>query len=332
MQKVGVIGAGAWGTALAQCLSNAGREVVLWAREPEVATAINEQHENTVFLRGHKLNEDIVATESISKAAGADALLLVTPAQFVRPTLEALKGEISKGIPVVICSKGIELKTGLLMTQVAAETVPNATIAIMTGPTFASEIVQGLPAAVTLACKDKDISAELVEGLSSKALRPYLTEDMIGAQLGGAVKNVIAIASGVVVGKKLGESAKAALVTRGIAEMGRLTSSIGARKETLMGMCGMGDLMLTCSSMQSRNFSLGVALGEGRQLEEILKERGGAVTEGVSTASALMTMAKQNAVDMPIAQGVNWLVNEGRSVDEVIDAILERPVRRSEAQ
>ncbi len=249
----------------------------------------------------------------------------------MRSTLESLKGELNTGIPVIICSKGIELDTGLLMTQVAQETVPGATIAILTGPTFASEVVQGLPAAVTLACTDKDISHELVEGLASKALRPYLTEDLLGAQLGGAVKNVIAIASGVVMGKKLGESAKAALVTRGIAEMGRLASAMGAKKETLMGMCGMGDLMLTCASMQSRNFSLGVALGEGRKIDQIMLERGPKVTEGVPTASALMTMARKNAVDMPIAQGVNWLVNEGHSVDDVIDAILERPVRRSEA-
>ncbi|NCC22827.1 MAG: NAD(P)-dependent glycerol-3-phosphate dehydrogenase [Alphaproteobacteria bacterium] len=332
MQKVGVIGAGAWGTALAQSLSNAGREVVLWAREPDVAAAINTTHENPAFLPGVPLNENIVATESLTRAADCDALLIVTPAQFVRNTLESLKGDITSGIPVVICAKGIELKTGNLMTQVAAEIVPNALVAILTGPTFAREIAMGLPAAVTLATKDRDIAHELVEGLSSKTFRPYVTDDVLGAQIGGAIKNVIAIASGVVVGKKLGESAKAALVTRGLAEMGRLASTMGAKKETLMGMCGMGDLMLTCSSMQSRNFSLGVALGEGRSLQEILLERGKAVTEGVHTAGALMTMARKNAVDMPIAKGVHRLVSENVPVDDVIDEILERPVRRHEAQ
>ncbi len=332
MKKIGIVGAGAWGTALAQCLSNAGREVVIWAREAQTVSDINEKHENLVFLTGQKLHESILATEDLGKAADAEVILLVTPAQFVRPSLESLKNKVPAGVPIVICAKGIELDTGMLLTQVAKETIPETHIAVLTGPTFAREVGRGLPAAVTLACNDKEKSQEIVDALASKVLRPYLTDDLIGAQIGGAVKNVIAIASGVVLGKKLGESAKAALVTRGIAEMGRLATSMGAKKETLMGMCGMGDLMLTCSSMQSRNFSLGVALGEGRRIEEVMLERGPAVTEGVSTASALMTMARKNAVDMPIAQAVNWLVNEGRILDDVIDAILERPVRRSEAQ
>jgi glycerol-3-phosphate dehydrogenase (NAD(P)+) len=332
MQKVGVIGAGAWGTALAQALSAAGRDVLLWAREPEVVESVNQSRENKIFLPGVPLNDGITATESLSQAAGCDALLVVTPAQFVRNTLESLKGDLRAGLPVVICAKGIELNTGMLMSQVAAEVVPNATTAILTGPTFASEIGRGLPGAVTLASTDKDIAWELVEGFSSKTFRTYVTEDVLGAQIGGAVKNVIAIASGAIVGKKLGESAKAALVTRGLAEMGRLASAMGAKKETLMGMCGMGDLMLTCASMQSRNFSLGFALGEGKTLADILQSRGKAVTEGVHTAAALMTMAKKNAIDMPIAEGVHRLVNEDMPLDDVIEAVLERPARGPEAQ
>jgi glycerol-3-phosphate dehydrogenase (NAD(P)+) len=332
MTKIGIIGAGAWGTALAQSMSNAGREVILRAREEEVATDINCEHENKIFLPGHKLNSTITATRNLGDAAESDIILLVTPAQFVRSTLKSLKGHLRPEVPVVLCAKGIELETGLLMSQIAEEIIPDTKQAILTGPTFAEEIVAGLPAAVTLACRYNKISGELVDGLSSKTLRTYVTDDILGAQIGGAVKNVIAIASGAVIGKRLGESARASLVTRGIAEMGRLASAMGAKKETLMGLCGMGDLMLTCSSMKSRNFSLGVALGEGRKLKEVMEERGSAVTEGVSTASALTDLARKNAVEMPIAQGVYNLVSEKMDLDEVIESILDRPIKRTEAQ
>ncbi len=326
MQKVGVIGAGAWGTALAQVLAGAGNEVIMWAREVDVVAAVNEQHENTFFLPGIPLNEAVTATESLSTAADADALLVVTPAQHVRKTLDALKGDITAGKPVVICAKGIELESGMLMSQVAEEIVPGATLAVLTGPTFAREIAAGLPGAATLGCRDKDLAQELVDGLASRTLRLYVQEDMLGAQIGGAVKNVIAIACGVVAGKKLGDSARAALVTRGMAEMARLASAMGAKKETLLGMCGMGDLLLTCTSMQSRNYSLGFALGEGVPLADILSERS-AVTEGVQTAEALMTMAKKNAVDMPISQAVFKCLSEELSIDGAIEKMLERPPR-----
>ncbi len=328
MQKIGIIGAGAWGTALAQCLADGGCEVLLWAREPEVVESVNTRHENALFMPGLTLNKAITATDSLSKTADCDTLLVVTPAQFVRSTLESLKGDIAEGKPVVICAKGIELESGLLMSQVAEEEVPNATIAILTGPTFAAEIVRGLPSAVTIAAKDKDVAQEIREGLASRHLRPYITDDMLGAQIGGAVKNVIAIACGAVMGRGLGESARAALLTRGLAEMSRLAAAMGARKETLMGMCGVGDLMLTCSSLQSRNYSLGVKLGEGAALEEVMSERQGkAVTEGVHTAAALMTMARKHAVDMPIAEIVYKCVAEKRPIDEAIDEMLERPLR-----
>lgn len=326
MDKIGIIGAGAWGTALAQSLADSGRDVLMWAREPEVVTAINESHENSVFLPNIPLNEGIRATDSLSSVAGCDTLLLVTPAQYMRHSLSALKHEIAEHKPVVICSKGIEIETGLLMSQVAEEEVPKATVAILTGPTFAAEIARGLPSAVTIAAHDKDVAQEIREGVASKTLRPYITDDMIGAQIGGAVKNVIAIACGVLYGRKLGESAKAALLTRGLAEMGRLAAAMGAKKETLMGMCGVGDLMLTASSMQSRNFSLGVQLGEGMSIQDILSARR-SVTEGVYTAKALVKMAQKQAVDMPICEAVNACVNEGMSVEDAINALLERPLK-----
>lgn len=326
MQKIGIIGAGAWGTALAQSMAAAGRDVIMWAREPEVVTAINEQHENTPFLPGVKLHNAIRATGSLSAMRECGTLLLVTPAQHIRASLTALKAEIAEGKPLVICAKGIEIETGNLMTQVAAEVAPQATIAILSGPTFASEIARGLPSAVTVAAKDKDVAQEIRDQVVSKNLRPYITDDMIGTQIGGAVKNVIALACGILYGRKMGESAKAALMTRGLAEMARLTSAMGGKRETLMGMCGVGDLVLTCSSMQSRNFSLGVALGEGRSLEDILGERN-SVAEGVHTAKAMMVLAKKHAVEMPISEAVYRCVSGQATVDEGINDLLDRPLR-----
>lgn len=325
MQKIGIIGAGAWGTALAQSLATTGRDVTLWAREPEVVEAINNSHENTVFLPGIPLDHSIRATDSLTKTADCDTILLVTPAQYVRDTLQALKADIAEGKPVVICAKGIEIETGQLMSQVAEEEVPNATIAILSGPTFAAEIARGLPSAVTISTTDKDVAQELRDGLASRSLRPYIADDLIGAQIGGAVKNVIAIACGAIQGRKLGENARAALMTRGLAEMARLTYAMGGKKETLMGMCGIGDLVLTCSSMQSRNFSLGVLLGEGRNLKEIMLERK-SVTEGVHTAEALMVMAKNHAVDMPIAEAVYDVLSGEAKMIEVMDQMLDRPL------
>lgn len=326
MQTIGVIGAGAWGTALAQTMAVAGRAVTLWAREPEAVSAINTKHENTPFLPGVKLHTDLKATGSLSEAGQADILLIVTPAQHVRATLGALKGELSAGKPFIICAKGIEIDSGLLLSQVSRDVMPDNKPAILTGPTFASEIARGLPCAVTVAIEDKDIGQQLIETLSCKTLRPYLSDDVTGAQIGGAVKNVIAIAAGVIQGRGMGESARAALVTRGLAEMSRLASALGAKKETLMGMCGVGDMILTCSSMQSRNFSLGMALGQGQSLKDILAARQ-SVTEGVHTARALMVMAKNNAVDMPISAAVHACLSEGADIETVIAALMERPLR-----
>ncbi|MFP4313973.1 MAG: NAD(P)H-dependent glycerol-3-phosphate dehydrogenase [Alphaproteobacteria bacterium] len=323
-QSIGVIGGGAWGTALAQVLASHGRNTLIWAREGEVVEAINTKHENTVFLPGIPLDPSLKASGDLQEVAGCDILLLVTPAQYVRSTIDSIKDKLVEGKPLVICSKGIELESGLLMSQVAEQVCPDAVIAVLTGPTFASEIAKGLPGAATIAAKDKDVAQELQDVIGVPGFRPYTTTDIIGTQLGGAIKNVIAIACGVVHGRKLGESARAALQTRGIAEIARLGVAMGAKRETLLGMCGIGDLTLTCSSMQSRNFSLGAALGEGKTLQEILGSRN-AVTEGVHTVRSTLSLAKKHAVDMPISEAVAHLLDDGYSVDDAIEEMLNRP-------
>ena len=326
MKTIGVIGAGAWGTSLAQVLANGGRSVTIWAYEQDVADAINEKHENTTYLKGVPLHHELAATTLIEDIANNDILLLVTPAQHLRKALEDIKDHIHEDQPIVICAKGIELETGLLLSQVAEEVIPGQPVAILTGPTFAAEVAKGLPTAVTVACADGDIAKMLQDNIGVPNFRPYATDDVVGAQLGGAIKNVIAIACGIVTGKKLGDSARAALLTRGLAEIARLGVAMGAQKETLLGMCGVGDLTLTCNAMQSRNFSLGVALGEGKSLKEILGDRI-AVTEGVHTTKSTLALAKKNAVDMPIVEAVNQCLNEGLSIDDAINDMLKRPFR-----
>lgn len=325
-KTIGVIGAGAWGTALAQAFSNGGRDVTIWGRETDVVEAINNKNENTVFLPDIPLSKTLKATSDINEAAQADIILLVTPAQHIRTTLETIKDAFSNGKPLVICSKGIELDSGMLLSDIAQKTLPEAEIAVLTGPTFASEIAKGLPGAVTIGVKSKETGTLLQDVLGLKNFRPYVTEDIIGTQLGGAIKNVIAIACGIVHGRQLGESARAALLTRGVAEIARLGVAMGAKKQTLLGMCGIGDLMLTASSMQSRNFSLGAALGEGKTMEEILSTRN-AVTEGVHTAKATLRLAKKYAVDMPITEAVYRCLHENLPVDDAIEEMLNRPFK-----
>lgn len=323
-QSIGVIGGGAWGTALAQVLASNERNVLMWALETDVVDAVNTKHENTVYLPGVALASNLKATNDLQEAASCDILLLVTPAQYVRKTVTEIKDKLEEGRPLVICAKGIELDTGLLLSQVVEQECPEAVVAVMTGPTFASEIARGLPGAATIAAKDKDVAQELQDVIGVPGFRPYTTTDIVGTQLGGAIKNVIAIACGVVHGRNLGESARAALQTRGIAEIARLGVAMGAKRETLLGMCGIGDLTLTCSSMQSRNFSLGAALGEGKSLEEILGPRK-EVTEGVHTVRSTLSLAKKHAVDMPISEAVAHLLDEGHSVDDAIEEMLNRP-------
>lgn len=322
MSKIGVIGGGAWGTALAQVQAVAGREVVLWARESAVVNAINNDGENTPFLPGVDLHKNIHATSDLTEATNSEILLLVTPAQHTRSVLEQAGDLSAKSL--VLCAKGIEIETGKLLSVIVREVTPQSTIAVLTGPTFAKEIAQGLPSAVTVAAPNLDAARGLASQLGSKTFRPYASDDVTGAEVGGAVKNVLAIACGIIAGKKYGDSARAALLTRGMSEMTRLALALGGKRETLMGMCGLGDLVLTANSMQSRNFSLGFALGEGRSLADILGSRT-AVTEGVHTARAVKNLIKNLGIELPIMESIYGLLHGGLDVNVVIDGLLSRP-------
>jgi glycerol-3-phosphate dehydrogenase (NAD(P)+) len=326
MRRFGIIGGGAWGTTLAQVLRRAGAEVVLWAREAEVVDSINRARENPLFLPGIKLESGIAATSSLADAARADAILLVPPAQHLREISKSLAPFLAKGTPVVICAKGIEEKTGALMSEAASAALPGMPLAVFSGPTFAAEVAKGLPTAVTLAVADRDLGKTLAEALGARGFRPYLSDDMIGAQVGGAVKNVMAIACGIVMGKRLGDNARASIITRGLAEMVRLALAKGARAETLMGLSGLGDLVLTCTGPQSRNLSLGMALGEGQKLESILASRR-SIAEGVSSAAACVDLAKKLGIEMPISAAVEAILHHGADVDRAIEALLARPFK-----
>lgn len=327
MQRIGIIGGGAWGTALALTARRAGRDIVLWAREADVAASINRKHANPLFLPGVALDREIRATVELGEAvAGADALLLAAPAQHLRAIAEALSPALPGGVPVVICAKGIEEETGALLSEAVAATLPRAPLAVLSGPTFAAEVAAGLPTAVTLACADDGLGQRLIAALGTRSFRPYLARDLVGAQIGGAIKNVLAIACGIVAGRRLGDNARAALVTRGLAEMVRLALAKGGKSETLMGLSGLGDLVLTCTGLQSRNHSLGVALGEGRALADILAQRR-SVAEGVSSAAAAVALARRLGVEMPITEAVDAILHRGAAIDEAIAGLLARPFR-----
>ena len=326
MERIGVIGAGAWGTALALAARRAGREVVLWARDPELAERIETRHENPRYLPDIPLDPEIRATASLAEAAACDALLLVTPAQAQRDIAAALAPHLAPARPLVVCSKGIERGTGRLMTEVLAEVLPGRALAVLSGPTFALEVARGLPTAVTLAAEDAALGAVLIKALGSRAFRPYLADDVVGAQIGGAVKNVMAIACGIVTGRALGDNARAALITRGLAEIARLGRAKDARLETLMGLSGLGDLTLTCTSTLSRNYSLGIALGEGAALAARMAGRRG-IAEGVFSAGATVALAETLGVEMPIAGGVDAILNAGAPIGAAIEALLARPFR-----
>lgn len=325
-QKIGVIGAGAWGTALAQTLSKTGRDVTIWSFEPDCAEAINERHVNECYLDGVPLDPKLRATSDPAELAGSDAILSVAPAQHTRATLAAFVPYIAANTPVLLCSKGIEISTRAFMADVLRDVMPDAIPAVLSGPSFAADVARGLPTAVTLACADETVGAALVEACAAPTFRPYLTDDVMGAEIGGAVKNVLAIVCGIVLGKELGRSAHAAIMTRGFAEMTRLGKALGARPETLTGLCGLGDLVLTCSSEMSRNMSCGLALGRGEKLEDILQGRL-AVTEGVATAPALKLLAQQHGVDMPISFALAGILDGSISVDEAVVDLLSRDHR-----
>lgn len=326
MQRIGIIGAGAWGTALAATARRAGRDVVLWAHEPDIAATINVSRRNSVYLPDVELKCGIRATIQLAEIADADAVLLVTPAQHLRATLRQVAPHWRAGVPAVICAKGIEQGSDCMMTEVVEAELPTAPLAVLSGPTFAIEVAKGFPTAVTLACADEDLGQALVQALGTPSFRPYLSSDLIGAEIGGAVKNVLAIACGIVEGRGYGDNARAALITRGLAEMSRLAVAKGGRLETLMGLSGMGDLILTASSVQSRNYSLGLGLGQGRALAHILAERK-AVTEGVWSAGAVVDMAARLGIEMPIAAAVDAVLNHACPLDEAISQLLSRPFR-----
>ncbi|ONF96130.1 NAD(P)H-dependent glycerol-3-phosphate dehydrogenase [Sphingomonas jeddahensis] len=319
--RIGVIGGGAWGTALAQVAARGG-DVLLWARETEVVEGINARQENAAFLPGVPLSPAIRATALLSDLAEHDALLVVAPAQHVGAVL----AETPVGrTPLVLCAKGIEAGSRRLVGDVAQAVHPDAPIAVLSGPTFAHEVAAGLPTAVTLACADEALQARLAERLASPTFRPYASTDVIGAEIGGAVKNVLAIACGVVEGAGLGQNARAALIARGFAEMTRFGMARGARAETLAGLSGLGDLVLTCSSTSSRNFSLGVGLGRGERAPDLLADRR-TVAEGAFTAPVLAEAAAEAGIDMPITAAVCRLLG-GVPAGEVIEGLLARPLR-----
>jgi len=320
----GVVGAGAWGTALAIALAKSGRAVTLWVRENELAESMAQKRENTAFLPEIRLPDSISVINDVAGLARCQALVLAPPAQHLRSVCKALAPHIGKPVFLIIASKGIELTSHSLMSEVVSRELPDRPVFVLTGPSFASEIAKGLPAALTLASETENESIALA--MSSPAFRLYRTDDIIGAQLGGAIKNVLAIACGVAMGRGLGENARAALITRGLAEMVRLGVALGARAETLMGLSGLGDVVLTCTSLQSRNTSLGFALGHGKDLQEIMATRN-SVAEGLSTAAAALGLARRHGVEMPVVSSVDLILREKASIDDVISNLLSRPLR-----
>jgi glycerol-3-phosphate dehydrogenase (NAD(P)+) len=304
----------------------AGRDVLIWAHDPGVAATINDRHENPDFLPGVVLDPAIRAVADMAELTACDAVLLAPPAQHLRDVAGALSRHLGPKVPVALCAKGVELDSGKLMTEVAAETLPGRPLAVISGPTLAPEVARDLPTAVTVAAVKEHVGRRFITAIGTPRFRPYLSDDPIGAEIGGAVKNVLAIACGIVAGRGLGDNARAALVTRGLAEMIRLAVAKGGRPETLMGLSGLGDLVLTCNAPTSRNMSLGVALGQGMPLAGILAKRR-AVTEGVTSAAAIAALAARLGVDMPIVAAVDRLLHHDADIDSEIAGLLARPFR-----
>lgn len=320
---VGVIGAGAWGTALAQMLASDGREVLLWALEPELVERINADRRNPIYLPSAELAPTIRATGALEDLGDCATVLAVTPAQHLGKVLSGLRAAPRD---LVLCSKGIEAGSGRLMNAVASQAAPGSEIAVLSGPTFAHEVAAGLPTAVTLACSGGESQWDrLAPTIARPRFRPYYSDDVIGAEIGGSVKNVLAIACGVVDGLGLGQNARAALIARGYAEMLRFGETLGARPETLAGLCGLGDLVLTCSSTSSRNFSLGKALGEGQSADSLMADRR-TVAEGAHTAPVLAELAARHGIAMPIVTAVHHLLG-GAPARDIVSELLARPLR-----
>jgi glycerol-3-phosphate dehydrogenase (NAD(P)+) len=324
---IAVIGAGAWGSALALTCARAGREVTLWEQDVANAAQLARKRES-LFLPGVGIDDSIAIAGNLAEAARAEAILLVVPAQAVRAVAKTLAPLLTGRTPVIVCAKGIERGTKKFMSEVIAECAPNAAAAILSGPSFAADVARGMPTAVTLAAADGKLAAELALAVGSATFRPYHSSDVRGVEIGGAAKNVLAIAAGVVTGRGLGASALAALTTRGFAELVRFGRAYGAKPETMMGLSGLGDLLLTCSSPQSRNFSFGVNLGRGRKPDEIHRTTG--LAEGTFTAPVLLDMARERSVDMPISSAVAALLTGTISVNEAIESLLTRPLKAEE--
>jgi glycerol-3-phosphate dehydrogenase (NAD(P)+) len=321
---IGIAGAGAWGTALANAAAAAGNDVILWMRSPEHAAALSATRTNERFLPGIRLHDRIRATADLSDLAAAGSVLLVTPAQTTREMTAALAAVLPSGTPLVLCAKGIERQSKAFLCDVVESVRPGAPVAVLSGPSFADDVARGLPTAVTLACRDAALAGDLATALSGPTLRVYHRQDVRGVEIGGATKNVLAIACGAVAGRGLGESAKAALIARGFAELLRFARAYGGEAETLMGLSGLGDLVLTCSSAHSRNFAFGMRLGQGMSVEEAA---GGKLVEGAATAGALVALAHAKQVDMPIAQAVQQILSGAWTIDQAVDALMNRPIK-----
>ena len=330
MNKIGVIGSGSWGTALAVAASESAAEVKIFSRNPDITKTINNKNENEKYLPEIKLPKNISATDEISNTLNSDALLLVTPAQTLRSICKTIKNEAKaknvtfSNTPLIICCKGIEENSFKLMSEVAQDIFPENPILILSGPNFASEIAKGLPACASLACENLELAEEISEKLGSARFRLYTTKDIIGSQIGGAVKNVLAIACGIAIGKGLGENARAALVTRGIAEIGKLCSAKGGNIQTLLGLSGIGDIMLTCGSLTSRNMSFGFQLGQGKELNELINNNN-KITEGVPTSLSVTKLADSLNVEMPICEAIKNILYDQANIDNVIKDLLRRP-------
>jgi glycerol-3-phosphate dehydrogenase (NAD(P)+) len=326
IERLSIIGAGAWGTALSLIASRGGCRTALYARRPELAAHLAETRENSDYLPGIKLPTAVDLPNSLGAALSADAVLYAQPAQHFRAFCAASRPLWHKGATLVLCAKGIEQASGLLLHEIAAEDLPGVAVTTLSGPSFAIDVARGLPTAVAIAGEDEALVAALMLALSHGAFRPYGSTDILGVEVAGAVKNVLAIACGMVIGAGLGDNARAALITRGLAEVSRLVLAKGGRAETVMGLAGLGDLVLTCSSPKSRNMSLGVELGGGKPLADILATRK-SIAEGVTTAAAVVTLARKLAVEMPIAEAVNRVLHEGSSLGAEVEALLSRPLK-----
>jgi glycerol-3-phosphate dehydrogenase (NAD(P)+) len=328
INRIGVLGAGAWGTTLALVARRAGREVVLWARRTEQARALADSRENALHLPGVRIDPAIAIIGDIRQAMTCDAILVALPAQHLREHLVRLAWP--RGVPAVICAKGIERGSLSSMPDVMAAIQPQAPLAMLSGPSFAGEVARGKPGAIVIAARDMALAEDLAAAIATPQFRPYASDDLVGVALGGAVKNVLAIGCGIVLGRGLGENARAALITRGLAELARLVDAAGGKRETAMGLSGAGDLILTATSAQSRNTSLGEALGRGRRLADILAERK-SVAEGVESAAAVVALARRHGAEMPICESVAAIL-AGGSIDEELRRLLARPLKRESEQ